>query len=247
MIRHHYIGKHDYNYTQEKNRLHKIISDTYPAQHIVSHLNEMYALPNKTQHKLIVKVRGGISQKLDNSVSTTASSSPFKSVPISFKESALSKHIDEIGFNAELSHLPQPIFHSVVEKNGNKSRSSLHFQRAHKKNITPEHNEMIKFVQTNWKGVERDYKKSVNNYISNIDLNNSSDNSHSSAHLKSKHAVGMKKKTATTSSPLLLSGSYHHTSVAKDSSGAGRQDSFQPFDLEAFWGNRILKRLTEES
>lgn len=205
----------------------------------------MYALPNKTQHKLIVKVRGGISQKLDNSASTTASSSPFRSVPINFKESALSKQIDEVGFNAELSHLPQPIFHSVSEKNGNKSRASSQFQRIQKKNITPEHSEMIKFVQTNWKGVERDYKKSVNNYISNIDLNNSSDNNHSAVHMKSKHA-GQKKKTATTSTPLLLSGSYHHTSVTKDSSGLGRQDSFQPFDLEAFWGNRILKRLTEE-
>lgn len=206
----------------------------------------MYALPNKTQHKLIVQVRGGISQKLDNSASTSAAatSSPFKSVPINFKESALNKQIDEIGFNAELSHLPQPIFHSVLEKNGNKPRSSWQFQRAQKKNISPEHSEMIKFVQSNWKGVERDYKKSVNNYISNIDINNSSDNNHS-PHMKSKHA-GQKKKTATTSTPLLLSGSYHHTSVAKDSGGAGRQDSFQPFDLEGFWGNRILKRLTEE-
>lgn len=202
----------------------------------------MYALPNKTQHKLLVKVRGGISQKLDNSTQASSSvSSPFKSVPISFKESSLSKQIDEVGFNAELSHLPQPIFHSISEKNGCKSRSSSHFQRAQKKNITPEHSEMIKFVQNNWKGVERDYKKSVNNYISNIDLNNSSDNHH----MKQKSA-NLKKKTATTSSPLLLTGSYHHTSVTKDSSGAGRQDSFQPFDLEAFWGNRILKRLTEE-
>lgn len=201
----------------------------------------MYALPNKTQHKLIVKVRGGISQKLDNSASTL-SASPFKSVSINFKESALSKQIDEAGFNAELSHLPQPIFHSVIDKNGSKSKSSSHNQRAYKKNITPEHSEMIKFVQTNWKGVERDYKKSVNNYISNIDLNNSSD---SSLLIKQKHAT-QKKKSTTTSTPLLLSGSYHHTSIAKDSSGSSRQDSFQPFDLEAFWGNRILKRLTEE-
>lgn len=184
----------------------------------------MYALPNKTQHKLIVKVRGGISQKLDNLTS-------------------LAKHIDEAGFNAELNHLPQPIFHSIPEKNGNKSKSSSHYQRAQKQYITPEHNEMIKYVQQSWKGVERDYKKSVNNFINNLDLNGSSDH-HSPTHMKQKQ-VNAKKKTATTSTPLLLSGSYHHTSVAKDSSSI-RQDSFQPFDLEAFWGNRILKRLTEE-
>ena len=225
----------------------------------------MYALPNKTQHKLIVKVRGGISQKLDNfnsssasssnttskdnnsslssliggnkNTSSSLSSSPFKTAPNDYKD------IDDAGFNAELSHLPQPIFHSISDKHG-KSKSSSHHMRAHKKFISPEHSEMIKFVQQTWKGVERDYKKSVNNYINSIDLNNSSDSHHSAALMKPKH-TSVKKKTATTSTPLLLSGSYHHTSVTKDSS-SGRQDSFQPFDLEAFWGNRILKRLTEE-
>lgn len=223
----------------------------------------MYALPNKTQHKLIVKVRGGISQKIDNFTSNSSNqnnkspfsslaenntsksdSSPFKSVPINFKESALLKQIDEAGFNAELSHLPQPIFHSITDKHGSKSKSASQQQRAQKKYITPEHNEMIKFVQQTWKGVERDYKKSVNNYINTIDLNSSSDHS-SPAHMKQKHA-NVKKKTATTSTPLLLSGSYHHTSVTRDSSSSRKVDSFQPFDLEAFWGNRILKRLTEE-
>uniref|UniRef100_A0A6G1SFY8 Protein FAM195A n=1 Tax=Aceria tosichella TaxID=561515 RepID=A0A6G1SFY8_9ACAR len=227
----------------------------------------MYALPNKTQHKLIVKVRGGISQKLDNFTSTSSnsksgsissavrnknfsspsSSSPFNSEPINSNESALSKHIDEVGFGAELNNLPQPIFYSTTEKNGNKSKSSTQFNRASKQQyITPEHNAMIKFVQQSWKGVERDYKKSVNNYINNVDLNNSSDHL-SSTNLKQKQSV-VKKKTATTSTPLLLSGSYHHTSVAKDAANnGGRQDSFQPFDLDAFWGNRILKRLTEDS
>lgn len=230
----------------------------------------MYALPNKTQHKLIVKVRGGISQKLDNFTSTSSSnnssnsksgsissavrnktfsspssSSPFLSDPSNSNDSALSKHIDEVGFGAELNNLPQPIFHSTNEKNGNKSKSSTQFNRASKQFITPEHNEMIKFVQQSWKGVERDYKKSVNNYINNVDLNNSSD--HISSHnLKQKQSM-VKKKTATTSTPLLLSGSYHHTSATKDAaSNGGRQDSFQPFDLETFWGNRILKRLTED-
>lgn len=231
----------------------------------------MYALPNKTQHKLIVKVRGGISQKLDNltssasstnhnsdnhttsssSLTTTAtaatssssSSSPFKSVP-SIKESAFSKHVDETGFNAELNYLPQPIFHSIPEKHGHKSKSFSHQQRAQKQQfITPEHGEMIKYVQQSWKGVERDYKKSVNNFINNLDLNSYSDH-HSPTHMRQKQS-NSKKKTATTSTPLLLSGSYHHTSTTKDSN-TSRQDSFQPFDLEAFWGNRILKRLIEE-
>jgi hypothetical protein len=224
----------------------------------------MYALPNKTQHKLIVKVRGGISQKLDNFTSASgnnkssissvvrnkdfsslSSSSPLESGPINLNELVLSKHIDEAGFEAELNNLPQPIFHSTNERAGNKSKSSSQSSRAAKQYITPEHNEMIKFVQQSWKGVERDYKKSVNNYINNVDLNNSSD--HPSSHNQKQKQNLVKKKTATTSTPLLLSGSYHHTSVTKDtSSNCGRQDSFQPFDLETFWGNRILKRLTED-
>lgn len=215
----------------------------------------MYALPNKTQHKLIVKVRGGISQKFDNFTSssnhskrgsissvvrnqefTSGPSSSFESAPVNCKESVLAKHIDEVGFGAELNNLPQPIFHSTSERTGNKSKSSKQY-------ITPEHNEMIKFVQQSWKGVERDYKKSVNNYINNVDLSTSSDQDlcHS---LKQKQ---VRKKTATTSTPLLLSGSYHHTSLAEDTTSlGGRQDSFQPFDLETFWGDRILKRLTED-
>lgn len=233
----------------------------------------MYALPNKTQHKLIVKVRGGISQKLDNFNSSSASSaatggnnnnssnsksknthfsspsssldhsSSFKSTdPASslsasfFKEPAFDKLAG--GYEND-SNLPRPIFHSVSNQNGNKQKPT----RTHKQYITPEHNEMIRYVQQSWKGVERDYKKSVNNFINNIDLNGSSDSS--SSHLKQKNVNG-KKKTATTSTPLLLTGSYHHTSSNTKDSSNSRQDSFQPFDLETFWGNRILKRLTQE-
>lgn len=153
-------------------------------------------------------------------------------------------------FNTELNQLPLPVFRSI-EPNGSKQKSSStsssqlhhHHQRTPKQYITPEHNEMIKYVQQSWKGVERDYKKSVNKYINNLDLNGSSDHLSASLHLKQKSQA--KKKTATTSTPLLLSGSYHHTSGTNDSSSA-RKDSFQPFDLETFWGNRILKRLTEE-
>lgn len=240
-------------------------------------INEMYALPNKTQQKLIVKVRGGISQKLDNFSSTsasavaTSSSSNTKSsttlnssctptnLPTKLgnndkiigKSTGLSRHIiNEAAFDAEFSHLPQPVFQTLNQHGNSKHKShSSHngHQRAQKQNISPEHNEMIKYVQQSWKGVERDYKKSVNNFINNTDINNSSSTDHLSAspHLKQKNQVSAMKKTATTSTPLLLSGSYLHTSVSKDPSGS-RQDSFRPFDLEAFWGNRILKRLTEE-
>lgn len=222
----------------------------------------MYALPNKTQHKLIAKVRGGISQ-LDNfttassataSSATSASSStssfgnktnlsaplltgasPFSAVS-SLKESAFNKHVGEAGFEAELGKLPQPIFHSTQK--GGKQKLSSSLTKAQKQYITPEHNEMIKYVQQSWKGVERDYKKSVNKYINKLDINSPSD---SQSHLKK-----VTKKNTTGSSPLLLSGSYHHTSRASTSGGSNKQDSFRPFDLEAFWGNRILKRLTEE-
>lgn len=229
----------------------------------------MYALPNKTQHKLIVKVRGGISQKLDNLSSSSANSAQpvsgdssscsknFSSSILSAstsssarasKESSLTRQFDEVGFNAELSHLPQPIFHSI-NQNGSKQRLSNHQRAAQKQQyITPEHNEMIKYVQSSWKGVERDYKNSVNSFINVIDLNSSSSDHKlaNSSNLKRGQTLSSKKKTATTSTPLLLSGAYHHTSAsgAKNSSISGRQDSFQPFDLETFWGNRILKRLT---
>lgn len=221
----------------------------------------MYALPNKTQQKLIAKVRGGISQKLDNfsssptsssigigSIGGLASASGFASPlsasssfkPVPNRELDLGRHLDEAGFNEKTNHLPQPVFHSI-NQHGGKPKSSSQHQKAQKHYITPEHNEMIKYVQQSWKGVERDYKKSVNNYINKLDFNGSSS---SQSHIKQIQPQA-NKKTATTSSPLLLSGSYHHSSGSKDSSST-RQDSFQPFDLETFWGDRILKRLTEE-
>lgn len=176
----------------------------------------MYALPNKTQHKLIVKVRGGI----------------------------FNKHVEESGFNVNgLNNLPQPIFHHPISQNGKHNKSSTSHHQQHKQFITPEHNEMIKYVQQSWKGVEQDYKKSATTIINNLDLNGGSASSS-----RKKSATAHHHNT-TTSKPLLLSGSYHHTSTnaSKDSTGSGsKQDSFQPFDLEAFWGNRILKRLTED-
>jgi len=201
----------------------------------------MYALPNKTQHKLIVKVRGGISQKLDTLSSTPVTLSSNHTSSSANKSSSLStlgsqhKIIDEAGFGDSIGHLPKPVFNSIQEKHGSKAKSSSKSQQ--RQHITPEHNEMIKFVQSTWKGVERDYKKSVNKYINNLDLNND--------HHKAKHAA-TKKKSVTSSTPLLLTGSYHHTSTSDDSTRSSAQDSFQPFDLEAFWGNRILKRLTED-
>lgn len=234
----------------------------------------MYALPNKTQHKLIVKVRGGISQKLDNltsspssssTVSTSSSSgvleastnsrqsrsnnnlsSPLAAAFQSTKESGLlfntKASLHSAGFDPHSDCLPQPVFHSLNQHGGKQKSMS---QRAQKQQyISPEHNEMINYFQQSWKGVERDYKKSVNNFINNLDLN-SSDNLSPMSHLKQKQ-VHAKKKTATTSTPLLLTGSYHHTSSFTKDSASNRQDSFQPFDLEAFWGNRMFKRLTEE-
>lgn len=203
----------------------------------------MYALPNKTQHKILVKVRGGISQKVDNlnsAQNSQASNNHLlnnKSIS-SVAETIFNRHIDDTGFSAELNNSPQPIFHSI--SHGHRQRNSFQ-QKAQKQYISPEHNEMIRYVQQSWKGVERDYKKSVNNFINNIDLNDSSSDPISSTRKQSN-----KKKTAN-SSPLLLSGSYHHIStVQKNSTTSGRQDSFKPFDLEAFWENRIFKRLTEE-
>lgn len=216
----------------------------------------MYAVPNKTQHKLIAKVRGGISQKLDNfsssaslaaiggsSNSNFSASSSLKHNSTSTLEPILGKSPNLPNFDSESNHLPQPVFRSIAQ-NGPRHRSLSHQQRANKHYITPQHDEMIKYVQQSWKGVERDYKKSVNNFINNIDLNSSSSNHLAPSHMKQKQ-VYAKKKTATTSTPLLLSGSYHHTSGIKDPSSGRLDSTFQPFDLEAFWSNRILKRLTE--
>lgn len=153
--------------------------------------------------------------------------------------------LDDAGFDAELSHMPQPVFHSISQT-GNKQRSPTQHHKINKQYITPEHNEMIKYVQRSWKGVERDYKKSVNNLINNIDLNSSSCSPMGQQNRVGAVSGSAKKKTATTSKPLLLSGSYHHTSILTKEGVDCKQDSFRPFDLEAFWGNRILKRLTAD-
>lgn len=162
---------------------------------------------------------GGNSNSTSNNISknsTITVSSTLNKAPLETVNEPGSGH-------SGIDCLPQPVFHSVEHRGSRNNRTTSGHNRAQKQYITPEHHEMIKYVQQSWKGVERDYKKSVNNYINTIDL---------------KQTSTVKNKTATSSTPLLMPGSYHHTSDNKD--------SFQPFDLETFWGNRILKSLTED-
>lgn len=175
---------------------------------------------------------------------TTISSSIFSKPSASSHHHLLTRHLDEAGFNAELNNpFPQPIFRSINNHGKESKKQASHQQKAQQKAqyITPEHSEMIKYVQQTWKGVEQDYKRTASSVINQIDINNSS---------SANNQVDGKKPSTSTSTPLLLSGTYHHrtnsllNNKTKDSNNA-RQDTFQPFDLEAFWGNRILKRLTD--
>lgn len=155
----------------------------------------MYALPNKTQHKLIVKVRGGISQKIDYFNNPTIGNK--KNTDDSFPSKQ----------SLETSS-PKPIFHTNTHpSNGKKSYN----HRAHKQHISPDHHEMIKYVQQTWKGVEKNYEESSE--------------------------TNANKRTTS----LLLSGTYYH-----NSNSTNALPNFTPFDLETFWNNRIMKRLTEE-
>lgn len=132
------------------------------------------------------------------------------------KPELFSRHLEEAGFKANQS--AQPVFRTVNTNNHGKQKAQP------KQYITPEHNEMIRYVQQSWRGVERDYKKS--NIVNNIDFEDN------------------KGSTKTKGNgPLLLTGAYHHTSAVK----TDPKETFQPFDLEAFWGDRILKRLIQET
>lgn len=178
---------------------------------------------------------------------TTISSSLFAKPSASNHHHHLSRHLDEAGFNAELNHpSPQPIFHPIGNHGKESKKFASHQQKAQQKAqyITPQHNEMIKYVQESWKGVEQDYKKAANNVINQIDIKNPQNDS-----ISKKHQAD-KKPSTSTSTPLLLTGIYHHrtkTTSLLNNNNPNKTDStstFQPFDLEAFWGNRILKRLT---
>lgn len=165
----------------------------------------MYALPGKTQHKLF-KVRGGVS--LQSSLATE----------------------DLSGFSAELTHSPQPVFRTTITRQ-NEAKHIHNQSKSQKQNITPDHYQMINYVRQSWKVVEKDYKKSVNSYITKLDLD-------------SQQQKSTNNKSASASTPLLLTGSYHHSS--ENSSNLNKNDSFKPFALDEFWENRIFKRLTED-
>lgn len=142
------------------------------------------------------------------------------------------RHLVEAGFGVGHSDgqqqqlsLAQPVFRKPIKATGNAKQNKAQLSKQY---ITPEHNEMIRYVQQSWRGVERDYKKS--NVVNTIDLDATT-----KSITNSKAPVGK--------GPLLLTGAYHHTTSAKTDL---KDESFQPFDLEAFWGDRILKRLTQE-
>ena len=198
----------------------------------------MYALQNKTQNKLIAKVRGGISQKIDNlninqiSNSSTLGNNNSKQ-SFTCNKNSLNGQLDDIS-----ASLPKPVFHtSTHPSNGRKS----FIHRTHKQNITPDHHEMIKYVQQTWKTVEKNFERSsnhsdhINNNSTHQMNNNSINNTNNSARNNNAN-----KRTSS----LLLSGTYYHSSTTINPNNA--LPNFIPFDLETFWGNRIMKRLTEE-
>lgn len=188
----------------------------------------MYALSNtKTQPKLLVKVRGGLSQKFESSNSNRPK---FNKSDASNR--CVQKTADGVlsGFEACFDLLPQPIFKS---SNLNENEKFHPTQKASKKEASHKHDEMINYVRQSWKVVEHDYEKSVSGYAHpSLDTNRQT--------LPGKN----NRKAGSIASPLLLSGSYHHIS-GKGASLSDHLEPFKPFDLYAFWENRVFKNLTQ--
>ncbi|RWS30480.1 hypothetical protein B4U80_00116 [Leptotrombidium deliense] len=111
----------------------------------------MYALSKGNTSKLFVKTRRGISQKLD-----TFENQQKENVKATFNTLSVNN-----------SSSVKPVFHV---SNGKNYKS----QKSNQETVTPQHEEMIKYIHETWKNVLRDYesccKANECNSISNSNL-----------------------------------------------------------------------------
>lgn len=92
----------------------------------------MYTLSNRP-YKLIANTRRGITQKVDP-LETTASN----------------RDSSKCATYADMS-LPRPVFHQV---NGRRTQ----VQKVHQENFPPQYDELIKYVNDTWTGINREYE-----------------------------------------------------------------------------------------
>ncbi|XP_015791955.1 uncharacterized protein LOC107368610 [Tetranychus urticae] len=154
----------------------------------------MYALPKGNTKEILAKTRRGISQKYE-----------------SFGNQKVSKN------KRDSDHLPvneissaKPIFHNRTKK-----------VLVHKdvQEITPQHQEMIKYVHESWLFVMKDFEvcsKSDNEAVTNN---------------------GPVSPNQNQSTPKVSYYKNRSASVPK----------FEPFDLETFWGQRLYQNLTRST
>jgi len=159
----------------------------------------MYALPKGNTNKLLVKTRRGITQKLD-CVDNSGQ-----------REQTSKKDVTSL---PEMSS-PKPVFHM----NGKRS----HHHKTPAEIITPQHEEMIRYIDSTWKCVKKEYEMTETTAkvpTSTTDLNATTQFAAAAKVPK----ICYYNNKSSTSLP-----------------------NFEPFDLETFWGQRLFANITQST
>jgi hypothetical protein len=110
---------------------------------------------------------------------------------------------------------PKPVFH----QNGRRS----HQQKSPQEAITPQHEEMIKYIHETWKCVKREYE--LTSSRGPVDPNTV--------------PCATAATVAATKVPKIC---YYNNKA-----GSATLPSFEPFDLETFWGQRLFQNITQSA
>ncbi|XP_013772911.1 MAPK regulated corepressor interacting protein 2-like isoform X1 [Limulus polyphemus] len=144
----------------------------------------MYTL-SKGPSKILAKTRRGLTQKVDSLES-----------PRDFA----SKRPGELNGTADMSS-PKPVFQQV---NGRRSYN----QKSSQDTITPQHEEIMRYIHDSWKLVSREYEAA-----------------------KQPGAEGKVNSVV-----------YY-----QDNCSTSQLPKFEPFDLELFWGQRVIQSITQST
>ncbi|XP_076366694.1 MAPK regulated corepressor interacting protein 2-like [Tachypleus tridentatus] len=146
----------------------------------------MYTL-SKGPSKILAKskTRRGITQKVDSLESI---------------RDFASKRTGELKDSIDMSS-PKPVFQQV---NGRR----FHSQKSNQDTITPQHEEITRYIYNTWKLVSREYDAA-----------------------KQPGAEGI----------------MHSVVYYQDNCSSSQLPKFEPFDLELFWGQRVIQSITQSA
>lgn len=137
-------------------------------------------------NNVLNRTRRGLAQKLDN---------------LENQRDHPGKKSGDFGITADMSSSPKPVFQPINDRRP-------HTHRNHQETITPQHEEITKYIHETWKIIFREYE---------------------------------------STKQMLVDGKVPRVVYYQDRNSNQRLKNFEPFDLELYWGERLLQNIKQST